>query len=78
MQVAFAPQARNEMAEAALYYERKQRGPGSEYTQEVYAFVQMVAIAPEQLRILDRKEFLNPPQNNRGSSEVIAITTGLG
>ena len=51
MQVAFTPQARDEMAEAALYYERKQRGLGSEYTQEVYAFVQMVAIAPEQPRL---------------------------
>ena len=51
MQVAFTPQARDEMAEASLYYERKQRGLGSEYTQEVYAFVQMVAIAPEQPRL---------------------------
>lgn len=39
------------MAEAAFYYERKQRGLGSEYTQEVYAFMQMLAIAPEQPRL---------------------------
>jgi hypothetical protein len=48
MQVAFTPQALEEIAQAALYYERKQRGLGSEYTEEVYEFIQMLAIAPEQ------------------------------
>lgn len=51
MQVAFTPQALEEMAQAALYYERKQRGLGSKYTEEVNEFVQMLATAPEQPRI---------------------------
>jgi plasmid stabilization system protein ParE len=54
MQVAFTPQALEEIAQAALYYERKQRGLGSEYTEEVYEFIQMLAIAPEQPRLRRR------------------------
>ena len=54
MQVAFSPQAREEIAEAALYYEGQQSGLGSEFADEVYAFVQMVAIAPEQPRLRRR------------------------
>jgi len=54
MQVTFSPQAREEIAEAALYYERQQCGLGSEYAEEVFAFVQMVALAPEQPRLRRR------------------------
>ena len=54
MQVTFSPQAREEIAEAAIYYEGQQSGLGSEYTEEVYAFVRMVAIAPEQPRLRPR------------------------
>jgi plasmid stabilization system protein ParE len=54
MHVAFTPQALEEIAQSALYYERKQRGLGTEYTEEVYEFVQMLATAPEQPRLRRR------------------------
>jgi plasmid stabilization system protein ParE len=54
MQVAFTPQALEEIAQSALYYERKQRGLGTEYTEEVYEFVQILATVPEQPRLRRR------------------------
>jgi len=54
MQVTFPSPAREELADAALYYEHQQPGLGFEFMEEVDAFVQIIAIAPEQPRMRRR------------------------
>jgi len=54
MQVAFPSPALEELAEAALYYERQRTGLGTEFLEEVDAFVQMIAISPNRPRMRRR------------------------
>jgi hypothetical protein len=54
MQVTFPSPALEELADAALYYERQQTGLGFEFMEEVDAFVQIITIAPQQPRLRRR------------------------
>lgn len=51
MQIIFLSAAQEELASAALYYEKEQAGLGADFTQEVNDYIRMIAEAPERVRL---------------------------